>query len=178
MNEPALLPHRIFGVVGQHLDAAFRHLAGLDARHGERRSGGAGLGVDRTLERRQRSRTEARLSEPSVPGAGVGDRERRQLDAGITCKRRLELAAKRRVSGLEQHLDITARQHGADIAGAGRPAVRRDLHRDRRRRKAGARKRGSRHLRITNEMADMVEKNLIAQRQLAVGIGHCDILSH
>ncbi len=51
-------------------------------------------------------------------------------------------------------------------------AVRRDLHRHRRRRKARARERRGRRLRVADEMPDMVEKNLLAQRQLAVGFGH------
>ena len=83
MREPALLPHRVLGVVGEHLDAAFRHLAGLDPRHRERGGVGAGLGADRPLERRNRPRAEARLAEPAVPGIGVGDREGRKLDAGV-----------------------------------------------------------------------------------------------
>ena len=178
MREPALLPHRVLGVVREHLDAAFRHLAGLDPRHRERRGVGAGLGADRALERRNRPRAEARLAEPAVPGVGVGHREGRKLDAGMARERGLELAAERRVGGLEQHLDVAARHHRADIAGAGRAAVGRDLHRYRRRRKAGARERRACGLLVAHEMADMVEKNLVADRQLTISFCHCDILSH
>ncbi len=69
--------------------------------------------------------------------AGIGDREGGELHAGMAREGGLEFAAERGVCGLEQHLDITALEHGADIAGAGRSAVGRDLHRQRRRRKAG-----------------------------------------
>ena len=152
----------------EHLDAAFRHLAGLDPRHRERRGIGAGLGADRPLERRNRARAEARVAEPAMPGVGVGDREGGKLDAGIAPERGLELAAERRVGGLEQHLHVAARHHRADIAGPGRAAVGGDLDGYRRRRKAGALERRRRGLRVAHEMADMVEKNLIAQRQLAI----------
>ena len=67
----------------------------------------------------------------------------------------------RRVGGLEQHLHIAAAEHAGDVAGAGRRAVGVDLHRHRRRRKARAGERAARRLRIADEMADMVEKDLI-----------------
>ena len=164
MREPALLPHGVLGVVGEHLDAAFRHLAELDPRHREGRGCGARLGADRTLKRRQRPRTETRFAKPPMPRAGIGDREGGELQARMARQRRLELAAERGVRGLEQHLDIAAREHRADIAGAGRPAVGRDLHRLRRRRKSGAHQRRGRSLRVAHEMADVIEKNLIAER--------------
>src|SRR5262249_23153970 len=130
------------------------------------------LGADRPLERRNRPRAEARRAEPLVPGVGVSDRECGKLDAGMARKRRLELAAERRVGGLEQHLHVARRQHRADISRPCRSAGGRHLPRRRRRREAGARERPRRGLRATHEVADMVEKNLIAERQLAINFCH------
>ncbi len=113
-----------------------------------------------------------------MPRIRIGHGERHQLDAGIARQRRLELTAERRIGGLEQDLHVAARQHRADIAGAGRPAVRRDLHRNRGRREARADKHRARDLRVADEMADMVEKYLAPRRQLRIVVHHCDILIH
>jgi hypothetical protein len=113
-----------------------------------------------------------------VRGAGIRHHKGRELEPGMARKRRLEFAAEGRVCSLEQHLDIPARQHRADVAGAGRPAVGRDLHRLRRRRKTRARKRCARRLRVAHEMADVIEENFLVLGQLAIGFVHCDDLSH
>ncbi len=109
-------------------------------------------------------------------GARVGDREGREVDARIAREPGVELAAERRVGGLEQHLDVAAREHRRDVAGAGelRRSARRigiDLHGQRRRCEARAHERLRRGLRIAHEMADVVEEDLAAERQLPVGRG-------
>ena len=165
--EPALLPHRVLGAVGQHLDAALRHRAALEPHHREGGDARPGLGLDRALELHQRPHGKARLGQAPVLAFGIDDRERRQMHAGVAGQRRLELAAERRVGGLEQHLDIAAAEHRGDVAGAGRRAVGIVLHRHRRRRKARARQRPARGLGVADEMADVIEKDLA--RQPAVG---------
>ena len=50
MAEPPRLPHRLLGMMREHLDAALRHLAGLDARDRESRRCAAALGRDRALK--------------------------------------------------------------------------------------------------------------------------------
>jgi hypothetical protein len=82
----------------------------------------------------------------------------------------IELGPKRRVGRLEQHLDVAAREHGTDIAGSGQRAVRIDLDRHRRRRKAAARERMTHGLAVRHEVSDVVEENLLAQRQLTIGL--------
>ena len=96
------------------------------------------------------------------------------MNARIARQPGVELAPERRVGGLEQHLQVAAREHRRDVAGAGelrRPAVRVgiDLHGQRCRREAGARERLRGGLRVAHEMADMIEENLAGKRQLAVG---------
>src|SRR5271155_1885758 len=52
-------PTPLFGVVRQHLNSPFRHHLGLDARNGERRRPGTGLGFDRTLHAHEFAHPEA-----------------------------------------------------------------------------------------------------------------------
>ena len=103
-----MLPHRVLGAMGEDLDAALGHLARLDARDGEGRGAGAGLGVDRALHLDQRTGAKAFRREPSMRRAGIGDREGREMKAGILRDRCIELAAERRIGRLEQHLHIAA----------------------------------------------------------------------
>ena len=82
--------------------------------------------------------------EPPQPGPRIGDRKGRKMQAVVTPARRIELAAERRICGLEQDLDIAAAEHGGDVASTARlrlaaERIGIDLDRDRRRRKAGAR---------------------------------------
>ena len=58
---------------------------------------------------------------------------------------------------------------------AGRIGI--DLHGQRRRREARARERLRGGLRVAHEMADMIEENLAAERQLAIG-WHFGVLRH
>jgi hypothetical protein len=90
----------------------------------------------------------------------VSDGEGSEMQSGMARQRGIEFAAQRRIGGFEQHLDIAARKHGGDVAGPGRahPAcgIGADLDRDRRRRKAAARKSAARRLGVMNEMGDMI----------------------
>ena len=100
---------------------------------------------------------------------GVGDGEGRKVHAAVARETCVELAAERRVRGLEQHLDIAAREHGGDIAGAGtlRRAAGRigiNLNGDGRGGEARPRERAARRIGIAYEMADMVEENLVLDR--------------
>ena len=92
------------------------------------------------------------------------------MHAGIARQRGVEFPAERRVGGLEQHLDVAAREHPGDVSGAGRRAVGIGLHRDRRRREAGARQRRAGLLRIADKMPDVIEEDFAADRKLAVGL--------
>ena len=173
MREPARLPDHVLGAVGEDLDAALRHFAWLDPREREGGRSGRSAGVDRALHLDQRAHAEAGLGEPAMRRGGIGHREGREMHAGMAREARIELAAERRVGGLEQHLDIAACEHGGDVAGAGR--LRRaargigiDLDRHRRGRKAGACERACGGFRIAHEMADMVEENLVGDGELAV----------
>jgi len=103
--------------------------------------------------------------------SGIRNHKGREMDAPIAGHGEIELSRKRRRSGLEQHLDIAAREHGADIAGPGQRAIRIDLDRHRRRRKAAAHERMARGLAIRHEVANVIEENLLAKRQLTVGLG-------
>ena len=171
MREPALLPDRILGVMREDLDAAFRHDAALDARDCEGGGRRPCLGVDRPLHADQRTQRKARGAEPRVRLAGVRHREGREMNASIARHGKIELSRKRRVRRREQHLDIAAREHGANVAGSGQRAIRIDLDGRRRRRKAAAHERMARGLPVPHEVANVIEKNLLAERQLAVDFG-------
>ena len=129
MRQPALLPHRVLGAMGQHLDAALRHRAALEPHHREGGDVRPAHGLDRTLELHQRPHGKARLGQTPMLALGVGDRERGEMHPGVARQRQVELAAERRVGGLEQHLDIAAAEHRGDVAGSGRRAVGIALHR-------------------------------------------------
>ena len=129
MREPARLPHRVLGAVRQNLDAAFRHRAALEPDHREGGNARPGDGLDRPLELHQRPHGKARLGQAPVRASRIGNRECREVHAGMARQRQIELASERRVGGLEQHLDIAAAEHGGDVAGAGRRAVGIGLHR-------------------------------------------------
>ena len=155
-----VLPHRLLGVMGQHLDAAFRHRAGLDAGDGEGRGAGAGCGLDRARHVYQGPDQKSVGRETPVRHFGVGDSEGGEMQSGVARERRIEFAAQRRIGGLEQHLDIAARKHGGDIAGSGRAhaagGIGADLDRDRRRREAATRKSAARRFGVVNEMGEMI----------------------
>ena len=125
MREPARLPHRVLGVMRQHLDAAFRHLAALDAR--DREGGGRGpasVSTGRCMSTSGRMRKAGSAEPRDAPCRHRRPRRPRDARRHSAPWRRSNSCRKRRVGGLEQHLHIAARQHGADIAGAGRRAVR------------------------------------------------------
>ena len=79
----------------EHLDAAFRHRAALEPDHREGGDVRPGHGFDRALELHQRPHGKARFGQAPVRAFGVGDRERREMHAGMAGQRRLELAAER-----------------------------------------------------------------------------------
>ena len=108
----------------------------------------------------QRSYRKAICRETPVRRFGVGDGEGGEMKSGVARERRVEFAAQRRIGGLEQHLDIAARKHRGDVAGSGRAhaadRIGADLDRDRRRRKAAARKGAARRFGVMNEMGEMI----------------------
>ena len=126
---------------------------------------GAGGARDRGAEHHRRT------SGAGAPG-GIRGGEGREVDAVIAGARRFQLAAERRVGSLEQHLDITAREHRRHVAGSGRTqraiGTGSDLNGDRRRGKTCARERAARGLRLADEMADVIEENLVENGKLTV----------
>jgi hypothetical protein len=108
-----------------------------------------------------------------VRHGGIRGGEGREVDAGIARARHLQFAAERRVGGLEQHFDVTAREHRRHVAGAGRTqraiGIGSDLNGNRRRGKACARERAARRLRLAHEMGNVIEENLLEDGKLAVG---------
>src|SRR5439155_23601225 len=119
----------------------------------------------------------ARLRQPLVRLGRVGDRESGEMHAAIAPHRMVQLLGEFCIRRLEQRLDIAARQHGGDVAGAGRlrrtaRGVRIELDGFRRRCESGPRQRAARGLRVAHEMADMVEKNLVSDGELAICMGH------
>ena len=122
-------------------------------------------------------RTKSRTAKPSFASrrcayCGIGHGKGRKMQSGVTAKRRVEFAAKRRVRGLEQDFEITARQHRGDVAGSGRArAARRsglDLNRYRRRREAAARQRPASRFAVAHEMPDVIEKDFVAGGEPAI----------
>ena len=59
MRQPARLPDHVLRPVGEHLDAAFRHLAWLDSRDREGGGPGCAAGIDRALHLHQRPQAKA-----------------------------------------------------------------------------------------------------------------------
>ena len=110
----------------------------------------------------------SRFAEPLARRVRVGDAKRHQVHACVARQRIVEFAAQRSVRGLEQHLDIAARQHRGDVAGAGELSLV-ALDRHWRRRESGTLQSGAGVVRTAYEMRDMVEEHLLAQRQLAIG---------
>ena len=148
----------------------FGHRAALQPHHRKGSNARPVGSIDRTLELHQRAHRKAGIGEPLVRRRRIGNRERSKMHAGMARQRGVEFAAERRVGGLEQHLDVAAREHRGDVAGAGRRAVGIGLHRHRRRRETGARQRRARRLRVGDEMADVIEEDFAADRKLAVGL--------
>jgi hypothetical protein len=120
MLKPSWLPYGFFGPMRQNLYPPLGHLAGRDARNGERRDVRPNLGRDRPLHVDQRLNMESRGLQSPMGGGRVADRERREMNAGIARDGIFEFAAKRRVGGLEQGFDIAAMKHGSNVAGPGR----------------------------------------------------------
>ena len=123
MRQPALLPHRVLGAMRQHLDASFRI-----APRSNRTTVNAATSGPATVSTGRWNCTSGRMAKPAsvrppVLALGVGNRERGEMHPGMTRQRQIELAAERRIGGLEQHLDIAAAEHRGDVAGSGRRAV-------------------------------------------------------
>src|SRR5262249_9982743 len=144
-----------------------------DARQREGGGSRRPAGLDRALHVPQGPHPKAALGEPAMRCGGVRDREGREVDAGITRARYLQLAAERRGRGRDMYLEMTAREHRRYVASAGRTRrvvrIGSDLNGNRRRGEARARERAARGLRIAHEMADMIEENLLEDGKLAVG---------
>jgi hypothetical protein len=123
----------------------------------------------------ERLHAKAGIGEPPMRRRGIGHREGGEMHAGMARHGGLELAAERRIGGLEQRLDIAASQHRRDVAGAGGTLAAVgagvDLNGNRCRSKAHARERAARRLGIPHEMSDVVEEDLPAHGKLAVGLG-------
>ena len=118
-----------------------------------------------------RSGMNSGVTASSARGSGIGHSEGREMDAPIARHGEIKLGRKRRRSRLEQHLDVATGQHGTDVAGSGQRAVRIDLHRHGCRRKATAHKRMARRRAVRHKVANMVEENLLAERQLTIELG-------
>src|SRR5262249_20136591 len=145
--------------------------AALDTRHREGGGRRPGFGVHGPLEMHQRAQWKSGGAEASMRLGGIRYRERCEMHAAIARHGDVELGREWRRGGLEPHLDVAAREHGAAIAGASRRAVRIGLHRTRRRCKAAARERAARRIAVRDEVADVIEENLLALRQLAIDFG-------
>jgi hypothetical protein len=99
---------------------ALRHHSRFDARDRKRRRAFTCLGIDRPRHVDQIADAKAVRGEPAVRGLRVGDGKSRQMQPGVLVQHRVELAGKRRIGGLEQHLCVSALEHGGDVAGSGR----------------------------------------------------------
>src|SRR5689334_24457671 len=75
MRKPARLPHRVFGVVRQYLDAAFRHHHRLDAGEGEGGNAGAGLGIDWALHTHEIAYGKSSRGQTLARRGGIGNTE-------------------------------------------------------------------------------------------------------
>ncbi len=161
-------------MVGQHLDAPFRHHAGCDARNGEGRRVWAGRGLDWTRHPDQVANGEIIRGEAAVCSFRVRHGESREMHSGVAFERRIELTGQRRIGCLEQNLAIAASEHDGDVAGSGRTraagGIRADLDGNRRRRKSATRQRAARGLGIAHEMGDVIEEYFFARRKLAVDL--------
>ena len=106
--------------------------------------------------------------------ARVRNREGCEMKPRVVVQRGIELAAERRIGGLKQDFEITARQHRSHVARPGRARVARRLGMDldgyRRRRKAAALERAACGFAVADKMADMIEKDLLAGGEPAVDV--------
>src|SRR5580704_718218 len=130
MLKPSWLPYGFFSPMRQNLYPPLGHLAGRDARNGERRDVRPNLGRDRPLHLDQRLNMESRGLQSPMGGGRGAHRERREMNAGIACDGSIEFAAQRRVGGLEQGFDIAAMKHGSNVAGPGRTFAARGIRVD------------------------------------------------
>src|SRR5271169_1522687 len=108
----------------------------------------------------------------------VAHRECGEMNAGIARHRAIKLAAKRGIRRLVENFDIAVTKHARHVAGPAQnhAAFARsthlgiDLDRARRRGKASTYQRSTRGIGIGREMPDMIEKNLLARRKLAIDV--------
>jgi hypothetical protein len=173
MIEPTRLPHRVFGVMRQELDATLGHLAGLDSGDGEGCRPVSRLGLDRALHLEDRPHAKARIRQAPILGARIRCREGCQMHAGIARERRVEFLDERGVGSLEQHFEIPARHHRRDVAGPGRlqgAVGRTDLDGDRGGGEARRYERIARRGSVGDEMREMIEKDLVTERELTVHV--------
>ena len=84
MLQPSLLPHRLLGVMRQHLNSPFRHRFGLDARNGEGRRRRAGHGLDRSLHVHQIANRETIRRQPPMRLFCIGDGKGCKMQPGVT----------------------------------------------------------------------------------------------
>jgi len=77
--------------MGQHLDAPFRHDAGLDPGDGEGGRSRTCFGIDRPRHVHQRPHRKAVGRKPLVRLCRIGDRESNEVQPGMLIERRIEL---------------------------------------------------------------------------------------
>ena len=87
--------------MGEDLDAPFRHLPRLEPRQREGGDPGRPAGVDRALHVDQRLHAKSRRDEPAMRRRGICNRESRKMDSPMAREGRVQLAAERRIGGLE-----------------------------------------------------------------------------
>ena len=118
VREPARLPHGVLSVVRKNLNAPFRHFGGLDARNREGRRSCSGAGIDWTLQLNERPYPKAIFSKAAVCPGSIRHNKGCELHSGVARHCGVKFTAERGISGLEQNLDIAARQHSGDVARA------------------------------------------------------------
>jgi len=116
MRKPARLPHGLFGVMRQYLDAPFRHRHRRHAR--DRKSGNAraALRLNRALHAHQVAHRKSGGGQALARRGRIDHRKGGEMQSGAAGERRVEFAGQRRVGVIEQHFHIAAGKHCGDVA--------------------------------------------------------------
>src|SRR5262249_28919793 len=175
VREPARLPYSVLSVVRENLNPSFRHFGWLNTRNREGRRSCPGAGIDWTLQLNERPYAKAILGKAAVCPGSIRHHKCCKLHSGVARCRGLKFTAERCINGLEQNLNVAARQHGGNVSRACQ------LRRAAfglgwvwvcagRRHKASARKSRVWGLLTTHEMPAMVQKNLGGKWKLPIGL--------
>src|SRR5262249_62375944 len=118
VREPARLPYSVLSVVRENLNPSFRHFGWLNTRNREGRRSCPGAGIDWTLQLNERPYAKAILGKATVCPGSIRHHKCCKLHSGVARRRGLKFTAERCISGLEQNLNVAARQHGGNVCRA------------------------------------------------------------